>query len=447
MKKTFHNLTNVEIIALGFAIIIFLGTILLLLPVSSKNHESISLLDAFFTATSACCVTGLVVVDTYSHWSVFGQCVILILIQIGGLGFITIGVFFATYFKRKISLKQRGLIEESINTLTIAGGVRLVKRIIKGTFIFESIGAIILSIPFIEEFGILRGIYYGIFHSISAFCNAGFDLLGIIEPYGSLVPYLDNWLINITIMSLIIIGGLGFIVWNDIYEKKLKFHRYLLQTKIVLLTSFLLIVIGAFLFYILEAQISLKGMNIDEKIFASFFQSVTTRTAGFNTVDVTKLTVSCKMLMMFLMFIGGSPGSTAGGIKTTTFAVIMIFIYTNITNKSECNVFNRRFEMNAIKKACTVLLINLLLIIMGTFIISAFQPELLFEDILFEVFSAIGTVGISTGITRSLLPLSKIIIIILMYSGRVGSLTFALSLTRKKKVSKIINPVEKIAIG
>lgn len=447
MKKTIRNLTNVEIIALGFAIIIFLGTLLLLLPFSSKDHQSISFLDALFTATSACCVTGLVVVDTYSHWSIFGQCVILLLIQIGGLGFITIGVFFATYFKRKISLKQRGLIEESINTLTIAGGVRLVKRIIKGTFIFESIGAVILSIPFVEKFGIWRGIYYGIFHSVSAFCNAGFDLLGIIDPYGSLVPYVGNIIINITIMSLIVIGGLGFIVWNDIYEKKLNIRHYLLQTKLVLFTSFLLIIIGAFAFYCLEANMSLSGMSQNEKILASFFQSITARTAGFNTVDVTKLSVSSKMLMMFLMFIGGSPGSTAGGIKTTTFAVIMIFIYTNITNKSECNVFNRRFEMNAIKKACTVLLINLLLIIIGTFFISAFQPELLFEDILFEVFSAIGTVGISTGITRSLLPISRIIIIILMYSGRVGSLTFALSLTRKKRVSKIINPVEKIAIG
>jgi len=447
MKKVFRGLSNVEIIALGFADIIMIGTVILMLPISSQNHQSISFLDALFTATSACCVTGLVVVDTYSYWSIFGQCVILLLIQIGGLGFITIGVFFATYFKRKISLKQRGLIEESINTLTLSGGVRLVKRIIKGTLIFESIGAMILSIPFIHDFGVLRGIYYGVFHSISAFCNAGFDLLGIIEPYGSITSYIASPIINITIMSLIIIGGLGFIVWNDIYEKKFKFHHYLLQTKIVLLTSFLLIMGGAFLFYILENQSALDGLSFNEKILASFFQSVTARTAGFNTVDITQLTTSSKMLMMFLMFIGGSPGSTAGGIKTTTFAVIMIFIYTNITNKSECNIFNRRFEMSAIKKACTVLLINLLLIIIGTFLITAFQPQLLFEDILFEVFSAIGTVGISTGITRSLIPISKIIIIILMYSGRVGSLTFALSLTRKKKTSKIINPIEKIAIG
>lgn len=275
--------TNVEILALGFAIVILVGTFLLLLPISS-NHTDF--LDALFTATSATCVTGLVVYDTATHWTLFGQIVILILIQIGGLGFITIGVFLATYLKKKISLRQRGLIEESVSSLKLAGGVKLVKHIIKGTFLFEGIGAVILSLVFIEDFGLLKGIYLGIFHSVSAFCNAGFDLLGIIEPYGSLTPYASNIVVNITIMILIIIGGLGFVVWQDLYEKKLHFRNYLLQTKIVLITSFIFIFGGAFLFYIFEYQHALASLSSEEAILASFFQSITCRTAGFNTIDV-----------------------------------------------------------------------------------------------------------------------------------------------------------------
>ena len=436
--------TNVEILALGFAIVILIGTGLLLLPISS-NHTDF--LDALFTATSATCVTGLVVYDTATHWTLFGQIVILILIQIGGLGFITIGVFLATYLKKKISLRQRGLIEESVSSLKLAGGVKLVKHIIKGTFLFESIGAIILSLVFIEDFGLLKGIYLGIFHSISAFCNAGFDLLGVIEPYGSLVPYASNIVVNITIMVLIVIGGLGFIVWQDLYEKKLHFRNYLLQTKIVLVTSFIFIFGGAFLFYIFEYNHTLASFSNEEAILASFFQSVTCRTAGFNTIDVSHLKPATSLLMMLMMFVGGSPGSTAGGIKTTTFAVLIIFVYSTMTNKSEANAFNRRFDSKTIKKACSVFLINFIFIIISSFIIFNNQPHLPMQDVFFEIFSALGTVGISTGITRVLSITSKITIILLMYCGRVGSLTLALSLSKKKRISNCKNPIEKIAIG
>ena len=417
--------TNVEIIALGFAIVILVGTFLLLLPVSSDHTD---FLDALFTATSATCVTGLVVYDTATHWTLFGQIVILLLIQIGGLGFITIGVFLATYLKKKISLRQRGLIEESVNSLKLAGGVKLVKHII-------------------EDFGLLKGIYLGIFHAISAFCNAGFDLLGTIEPYGSLTPYASNIIVNITIMALIIIGGLGFIVWQDIYEKGFKFKKYLLQTKIVLIMTIILIVGGAVLFYLFECQNSLSSLSQEEMILASFFQSVTCRTAGFNTVDVSHLKPSTSLLMMFLMFVGGSPGSTAGGIKTTTFAVLTIFVYATMTNKSEANAFNRRFDSKTIKKACSVFLINLIFIFISAIALFDMQPQLPMQDVFFEIFSALGTVGISTGITRQLTMLSKIVIVLLMYCGRVGSLTLALSLSRKKKISNCKNPVEKIAIG
>ncbi|BCL58472.1 Trk family potassium uptake protein [Coprobacillus sp. TM10-10] len=436
--------TNVEILALGFAIVILVGTFLLLLPISS-NHTDF--LDALFTATSATCVTGLVVYDTATHWTLFGQIVILILIQIGGLGFITIGVFLATYLKKKISLRQRGLIEESVSSLKLAGGVKLVKHIIKGTFLFEGIGAVILSLVFIEDFGLLKGIYLGIFHSVSAFCNAGFDLLGIIEPYGSLTPYASNIVVNITIMILIIIGGLGFVVWQDLYEKKLHFRNYLLQTKIVLITSFIFIFGGAFLFYIFEYQHALASLSSEEAILASFFQSITCRTAGFNTIDVSHLKPATSLLMMLMMFVGGSPGSTAGGIKTTTFAVLIIFVYSTMTNKSEANAFNRRFDSKTIKKACSVFLINFIFIIISSFIIFNDQPHLPMQDTFFEIFSALGTVGISTGITRVLSMTSKITIILLMYCGRVGSLTLALSLSKKKKISNCKNPVEKISIG
>lgn len=436
--------TNVEILALGFAIVILVGTFLLLLPISS-NHTDF--LDALFTATSATCVTGLVVYDTATHWTLFGQIVILILIQIGGLGFITIGVFLATYLKKKISLRQRGLIEESVSSLKLAGGVKLVKHIIKGTFLFEGIGAVILSLVFIEDFGLLKGIYLGIFHSVSAFCNAGFDLLGIIEPYGSLTPYASNIVVNITIMILIIIGGLGFVVWQDLYEKKLHFRNYLLQTKIVLITSFIFIFGGAFLFYIFEYQHALASLSSEEAILASFFQSITCRTAGFNTIDVSHLKPATSLLMMLMMFVGGSPGSTAGGIKTTTFAVLIIFVYSTMTNKSEANAFNRRFDSKTVKKACSVFLINFIFIIISSFIIFNDQPHLPMQDTFFEIFSALGTVGISTGITRVLSMTSKITIILLMYCGRVGSLTLALSLSKKKKISNCKNPVEKISIG
>ena len=436
--------TNVEILALGFAIVILVGTFLLLLPISS-NHTDF--LDALFTATSATCVTGLVVYDTATHWTLFGQIVILILIQIGGLGFITIGVFLATYLKKKISLRQRGLIEESVSSLKLAGGVKLVKHIIKGTFLFEGIGAVILSLVFIEDFGLLKGIYLGIFHSVSAFCNAGFDLLGIIEPYGSLTPYASNIVVNITIMILIIIGGLGFVVWQDLYEKKLHFRNYLLQTKIVLITYFIFIFGGAFLFYIFEYQHALASLSSEEAILASFFQSITCRTAGFNTIDVSHLKPAPSLLMMLMMFVGGSPGSTAGGIKTTTFAVLIIFVYSTMTNKSEANDFNRRFDSKTIKKACSVFLINFIFIIISSFIIFNDQPHLPMQDTFFEIFSALGTVGISTGITRVLSMTSKITIILLMYCGRVGSLTLALSLSKKKKISNCKNPVEKISIG
>lgn len=312
-KKLIHarrHVSQTQFIAYGFFCIIITGTLLLMLPFASRDGQSEPFLNCLFTATSASCVTGLVVADTWSQWSLFGQLVILTMIQIGGLGFITVGVFISIVLRRKIGLKERGLMMESVNTLQIGGVVRLAKKIIIGTCIFEGTGAVLLAIRFIPQFGFLRGLFYGIFHSISAFCNAGFDLMGGQTPYSSFVAYYDDWLVNLVIMSLIIIGGIGFIVWDDLSRNKLHFRKYMLQTKIVLVTTAILVFGGGLLFYLLERNHLLVGMNTSGKILTSLFSSVTARTAGFNTTDTAALTDGSKLLTIILMFIGGSPGST-----------------------------------------------------------------------------------------------------------------------------------------
>ena len=448
-KKLIHarrHVSQTQFIAYGFFCIIITGTLLLMLPFASRDGQSEPFLNCLFTATSASCVTGLVVADTWSQWSLFGQLVILTMIQIGGLGFITVGVFISIVLRRKIGLKERGLMMESVNTLQIGGVVRLAKKIIIGTCIFEGTGAVLLAIRFIPQFGFLRGLFYGIFHSISAFCNAGFDLMGGQTPYSSFVAYYDDWLVNLVIMSLIIIGGIGFIVWDDLSRNKLHFRKYMLQTKIVLVTTAILVFGGGLLFYLLERNHLLVGMNTSGKILTSLFSSVTARTAGFNTTDTAALTDGSKLLTIILMFIGGSPGSTAGGIKTTTLVVLLLCVHSNIKQTYGINIFGRRLENDAVKRAGTILTINLLLAVTASLAIMAIQP-LRFSDILFETFSAIGTVGMTTGITRALHPVSRCIIILLMYCGRIGSLSFALAFVQSKRKPHVQQPAEAINIG
>ena len=448
-KKLIHarrHVSQTQFIAYGFFCIIITGTLLLMLPFASRDGQSEPFLNCLFTATSASCVTGLVVADTWSQWSLFGQLVILTMIQIGGLGFITVGVFISIVLRRKIGLKERGLMMESVNTLQIGGVVRLAKKIIIGTCIFEGTGAVLLAIRFIPQFGFLRGLFYGIFHSISAFCNAGFDLMGGQTPYSSFVAYYDDWLVNLVIMSLIIIGGIGFIVWDDLSRNKLHFRKYMLQTKIVLVTTAILVFCGALLYYLLERNHLLVGMNTSGKILTSLFSSVTARTAGFNTTDTAALTDGSKLLTIILMFIGGSPGSTAGGIKTTTLVVLLLCVHSNIKQTYGINIFGRRLENDAVKRAGTILTINLLLAVTASLAIMAIQP-LGFSDILFETFSAIGTVGMTTGITRALHPVSRCIIILLMYCGRIGSLSFALAFVQSKRKPHVQQPAEAINIG
>lgn len=447
LKKAISKLSKTQLIASGFFIIILLGAFLLMLPISSRDGNWTSFTNAFFTATSATCVTGLIVADTCLNWTVFGQIVIIILIQLGGLGFMTIAIFFSVMLRKKIGLKEREILHESVNTINTAGVVRLVKKIIMGTAIFEGIGAVVLSACFVPEFGWIKGIYYGIFHSISAFCNAGFDLMGSKQPYSSLTSYYNNIPVNITIMLLIIIGGMGFLVWDDISKNKLKFKKYMLQSKLVISVTALLIVGGAILFFIFERNNLLADMPIKGKILSSLFSSVTPRTAGFNTIDTATLTESSHLLTIILMFVGGSPGSTAGGIKTTTMAVIVFSIAALFKKTKGCNAFGRRFEEDAIRKASIVFFINLFLAVGAALVICSLQQKLPLADVMFETFSAIGTVGMSTGLTRELTVLSKYIIAALMFAGRIGSLSFALSFVNNKRAQLVQKPIEKITIG
>lgn len=449
MNKTLNmrkKLSQGQIIALGFFLIIAVGTCLLMLPIASREHGSAGFLDALFTSTSATCVTGLVIGDTFQKWSLFGQIVILLMIQIGGLGFVTIGVFFSIFLRRNIGLKTRGLLQESVNTMQIAGVVRLVKKIIIGTVVIEAAGAVILTVRFTSDMHFTRALYYGIFHAVSAFCNAGFDLMGRKEAYSSFMSYYGDGIVNVTIMSLIVIGGIGFIVWDDISRNKWNIRKYMLHTKIVLISTGLLIFGGAFLFWVFERNGLMAHMSLGEKMWSSLFSSVTARTAGFNTIDTAGLSPASKMLTIMLMFIGGSPGSTAGGIKTTTLVVILVHIWSNLRNSHGCNILGRRLEDDVIKKAGLVFFINLFLAFLSAMAICAIQV-LPIEDVLFEVVSAIGTVGMSTGITRELTSASRIIIIFLMYCGRIGSMAFALSFTERKKSVPVRLPAGRITVG
>lgn len=447
MYKKLKNLTQAQTIAFGFFIMIMIGTALLALPVSSRDGQSIGIIPALFTATSASCVTGLIVVDTYTQWSIFGQLVIITLIQIGGLGFITLGVLFALLLNRNIDLKQRALIRESVNSIHIGGVVKLVKKIFIGTIAFELAGAILLSTFFIPKLGLGRGIYYSVFHAISAFCNAGFDLMGYRGLYSSFTGEYDLFIVNFTIMALIIIGGIGFIVWDDISKNKLHFKKYMLHTKIVLSVTAFLVFGGALLFYIFEKDNLFADMSMKGKILSALFSSVTARTAGFNTVDTAALTSSSKLLTIMLMFIGGSPGSTAGGIKTTTVAIMIFYMWSSLRGGSDCNIFKRRVSENTVKKAGVIISINLMLGLLGTLAVCHLQSGAPISDVLFEIYSAIGTVGMSTGITRELTSASRIIVALMMYCGRVGSMTFALAFTEKKVAAHISLPEEKITVG
>ncbi len=443
MKK---RITHLQVIALGYFLMIIIGALLLMLPISTADRSGATFNDALFTAVSASCVTGLVVRDTATYFSSFGQAVIIILIQIGGLGFMTVATLFFKLIKHKIGLREREIMVESLNQSHVGGILKMTNKILLGTVIVETAGALLLSIRFIPEFGVGKGIWYSVFHSISAFCNAGFDLMGARDgEFASLIAYSGDALVSITVMLLITIGGIGFLVWDDLIAKKFNFKKLELHTKLVLVTSFILTFGGAILVFFLERG-GFSGMPLGERILSSLFASVTTRTAGFNTTDIAKYTGGTKLLMVILMFVGGSPGSTAGGIKTTTVAILFINMAARMRRLPGTVAFGREIDQSDLGKAATIFVVNLTLALGGTLAICMIQ-DINVIDLMFEAFSAIGTVGMTTGITRSLAAASKYIVMFLMYCGRVGSISFALALLEKKGAGNVKYPKGKITIG
>ena len=441
-----RRLTYVQTIALGFFTVIAAGTILLMLPAASQSGKTTGFVTALFTAVSASCVTGLVLVDTATYWTGFGQTVILLLIQLGGLGFMTIATLFSRLVRRRMSMRERGVMAESINTVRVGRIMEITSTIGLGTLIFELAGAVLLAIRFIPEFGLGQGLWYSVFHSVSAFCNAGFDLMGVKAPFSSLVSYSDDALVSITIMLLIILGGIGFLVWDDVRQKGLRWKRYDLQTKLVILTTLILIFGGALLFFFLERGRMNADMPLGEQILVSFFSAVTPRTAGFNSVDTAALSDASKLLTVILMFIGGSPGSTAGGIKTTSVAVVFIFLFSGIRGRRGAYVFGRRIPDDAMKRSGMIVSTNLMLALFGALVLCGTQ-SLPLGDVLIEVFSAIGTVGMSTGITRELTTLSALVVTLLMYCGRVGSVSFAMALLERRTDPPVTYPEEQVTVG
>ena len=437
-----RHLSSFQIIILGFAGLIFAGSLLLMLPVSSASGRFTPFNEALFTSTSAVCVTGLVVHDTGAYWSVFGQSVILILIQTGGLGVVTVAVFFALLSGRKISLMQRSTMQESISAPKVGGVVRLTGFVLRATFLFESLGALAMMPSFVKVFG-AKGIRMAFFHSISAFCNAGFDIMGTeTGEYSSLTSFPDNPVINITIMLLIITGGIGFMTWDDIYVKRHHFKRYRLQSKIILSATVFLITIPALLFF----AVDFAGLPLRERIFTSLFQAVTPRTAGFNTADLSLMTGTGRAVIIFLMLTGGSPGSTAGGMKTTTLAVLFSNAIAGFRREESPRLFRRRIEVKTVKSASTILMMYIFLFLGGALIISVAE-KLPVGVCLFETASAVGTVGLTMGITPELGIISQCVLILLMFLGRVGGLTliFAALSGSGKKLSKY--PQEKVTVG
>lgn len=436
------RLSSSQIIILGFAGVILFGSILLTLPFSTRDGHGALFSDALFTATSAVCVTGLVVQDTATYWSTFGQAVIIALIQIGGMGVVTVAIAISSFSGKQISLKQRSTMQEAISAHKVGGIVRLTGFIIKMTIIFELLGAVIMAPTFCKEFGVLKGIWYAVFHSISAFCNAGFDLMGAKTPYSSLTYFVDNPVINFVIMSLIIIGGIGFMTWDDIKVNKHHVRKYRMQSKVILVTTVLLISLPALYFFLFEFGDKPMG----ERIWSSLFQSVTPRTAGFNTADLTLISETGTAVTIMLMLIGGSPGSTAGGMKTTTLAVLFSTAISVFRRREHTHFFGRRVNDDTIRNAATILMMYVILFLTGGFLISRIE-SLPLLTCLYETASAIGTVGLTLGITPNLGIASQIILIVLMYIGRVGGLTLIFSALSGNQGNTARPPQEKITVG
>lgn len=439
--KERKRLTSAQIIILGFSGVILLGALLLMLPLSSREGTATFFGDALFTATSAVCVTGLVVRDTATYWSTFGQGVILFLIQIGGMGVITVAASFAILSGRKISLMQRNTMQEALSAPTLGGIVRLTGFSVKATLLFELLGAAAMAPVFCRDFG-AKGLWMALFHSVSAFCNAGFDLMGVREQFSSLTAYAVQPVVNVTVMLLIITGGIGFLTWDDLRINRWHWHKYRMQTKVILTSTAALLIIPAIYFFFRE----FAALPLRERVWLSLFQAVTPRTAGFNTADLTALSEPGGYIAMALMLVGGAPGSTAGGMKTTTLAVLLATAAATFRRREDAAFFGRRMDADAVRNAATIFLMYIVLFFGGALAISMLEGLPMYLC-LFETASAIGTVGLTLGVTPGLGAVSRLILIGLMFFGRVGGLTliFAALSGAKKTGSKL--PQEKITVG
>ena len=446
----FNSMQPAQVMVLGFGSLILFGAFILNLPISTQSGENVGFLNALFTATSAVCVTGLIVVDTSTYWNEFGQFIIITLIQTGGLGFMTVATMFSLITRKKINLRERLLIQESLNQVNLSGLVKLTRYIIVMTLVIEGIGALLLSFVFIPKLGLVKGIWYSIFHSISAFCNAGFDLMGSVtgEPFSSLNYFVDNALINFVICALIVLGGIGFPVLLDIINNR-KYSKLNIHSKIVLNTTAILIIIGFLFIFIVEFNNGLGTLSIKGKILSSLFQSITLRTAGYTTIDFTVLGESTLFFMIILMLIGASPASAGGGLKTTTIATLFLTVKAFILGKEDIEVYQRRIGTSTVRKSLGIFFIGVSLVLFGTLALTIISPGFNLIESAFEIVSAFATVGLSIGGSPNLTSLGKIIVIIFMFLGRVGSMTIFIALLSRssKAKSKIRYPEGKIIVG
>ena len=437
-----RRLTSFQIMILGFAGVILLGALVLMLPLSAAKRAWTPFPQALFTSTSAVCVTGLVVQDTGTYWSAFGQGVILLLIQVGGLGVITAAVTFLMLSGKNISLQERSAMQDAISAPAVGGIVRLTRFILRGTFLVELVGALALLPAFCRDYG-LRGVWMAVFHSVSAFCNAGFDILGRAGTlYPSLTAYAADPLVNIVIMLLIVVGGIGFLTWDDVCTHGLHLRRYRMQSKVILSVSAVLIVLPALLFFLTD----FAALPTGQRILASLFQAVTPRTAGYNTVDLTELSHISRAVTILLMLTGGAPGSTAGGMKVTTLAVLAANAVAAFFRREDPQLFRRRLEPSAVRNAAAILLLYLALTVAGAAIIGAVEG-LPLGACLYETASAAGTVGLTLGLTPQLGTLSQGILILLMFFGRVGGLTLIYAAFSGHDLTYARYPKEKITVG
>ncbi len=442
-------LSPFKILAIGFATVILTGGVLLSLPISSVSGQYTSLLDTIFTATSAVCVTGLVVVDTGTYWSVFGQWIILILIEIGGLGFMALSTIFALLLGKRISLRERLVMQEAYNTFSLQGVISHVRYMLFFTLAVQGGAALILMTQFIPLYGVGTGVYYGIFHAISAFNNAGFDLLG---NFTSVTVLNTNKVVLLTLGTLINIGGLGYLVWREIISSirsKKKLKNFSLHSKVVLTISLTLILFGSLIFLIFEWNnpATMQGMRFSDKIVNSYFSATTPRTAGFNSISNSEMSPAGKLLTMAYMFIGGSPGSTAGGVKTTTLGIVIFTLISVLKGREDVEVYHKKLSQSTVYRAVAVFLLGISIVIMGVIVLSIAEVGATFEVILYEVLSAFGTVGLTQGITPSLTAVSKVTLTLIMYMGRVGPLTVMLALAGKQSKANVKYPEGKLLIG